>query len=84
MNEWSDSCKIAFECNDKLSELLVLTDMMFIITQKMKSVKTVKTTKKSKKGASWKYTLDLTHPVEDGILDSANFVSFYMFQCWIL
>lgn len=24
----------------------------------------------------WKFTLDLTHPVEDGILDSANFVSF--------
>ncbi|XP_062377334.1 60S ribosomal protein L22-like 1 isoform X3 [Sardina pilchardus] len=34
------------------------------------------TTKKSKKGASWKYTLDLTHPVEDGILDSANFEIF--------
>lgn len=31
--------------------------------------------KKSKKGAGWKFTLDLTHPVEDGILDSANFVS---------
>lgn len=31
--------------------------------------------KKSKKGALWKFTLDLTHPVEDGILDSANFVS---------
>lgn len=35
----------------------------------------------------WKFTLDLTHPVEDGILDSANFVSFtviikpsYVFQ----
>ncbi|CAL8399905.1 ribosomal protein eL22-like [Gadus morhua] len=32
--------------------------------------------KKSKKGASWKFTLDLTHPVEDGILDSANFETF--------
>ncbi|XP_070409609.1 ribosomal protein eL22-like isoform X1 [Nothobranchius furzeri] len=32
--------------------------------------------KKSKKGASWKFTLDLTHPVEDGILDSANFERF--------
>lgn len=31
--------------------------------------------KKHKKGAQWKFTLDLTHPVEDGILDSANFVS---------
>lgn len=31
--------------------------------------------KKAKKGAVWKFTLDLTHPVEDGILDSANFVS---------
>lgn len=31
--------------------------------------------KRSKKGVSWKFTLDLTHPVEDGILDSANFVS---------
>lgn len=32
--------------------------------------------KKAKKGAMWKFTLDLTHPVEDGILDSANFVGF--------
>ncbi|XP_034044428.1 60S ribosomal protein L22-like 1 [Thalassophryne amazonica] len=32
--------------------------------------------KKSKKGATWKFTLDLTHPVEDGILDSANFETF--------
>ncbi|KAF0028579.1 60S ribosomal protein L22-like 1 [Scophthalmus maximus] len=32
--------------------------------------------RKSKKGAAWKFTLDLTHPVEDGILDSANFESF--------
>merc|ERR1712035_118606 len=32
--------------------------------------------KKAKKGASWKFTLDLTHPVEDGILDSANFETF--------
>ena len=31
--------------------------------------------RKAKKGAAWKFTLDLTHPVEDGILDSANFVS---------
>uniref|UniRef100_A0A3P8S2I5 Large ribosomal subunit protein eL22 n=1 Tax=Amphiprion percula TaxID=161767 RepID=A0A3P8S2I5_AMPPE len=28
------------------------------------------------KGAAWKFTLDLTHPVEDGILDSANFETF--------
>uniref|UniRef100_A0A8D0APR1 Large ribosomal subunit protein eL22 n=1 Tax=Sander lucioperca TaxID=283035 RepID=A0A8D0APR1_SANLU len=32
--------------------------------------------RKTKKGASWKFTLDLTHPVEDGILDSANFETF--------
>merc|ERR1711915_1046025 len=32
--------------------------------------------KRSKKGAAWKFTLDLTHPVEDGILDSANFETF--------
>ncbi|XP_062235102.1 60S ribosomal protein L22-like 1 [Platichthys flesus] len=32
--------------------------------------------RKSKKGAAWKFTLDLTHPVEDGILDSANFETF--------
>uniref|UniRef100_A0A3B5B9H1 Large ribosomal subunit protein eL22 n=2 Tax=Stegastes partitus TaxID=144197 RepID=A0A3B5B9H1_9TELE len=32
--------------------------------------------KKSRKGAAWKFTLDLTHPVEDGILDSANFETF--------
>lgn len=34
--------------------------------------------KKAKKGALWKFTLDLSHPVEDGILDSANFVSFLL------
>ncbi|XP_048031131.1 60S ribosomal protein L22-like 1 isoform X2 [Megalobrama amblycephala] len=32
--------------------------------------------KKNKKGAGWKFTLDCTHPVEDGILDSANFETF--------
>uniref|UniRef100_G3PG55 Large ribosomal subunit protein eL22 n=1 Tax=Gasterosteus aculeatus aculeatus TaxID=481459 RepID=G3PG55_GASAC len=32
--------------------------------------------RKSKKGAVWKFTLDLTHPVEDGILDSASFETF--------
>ncbi|KAM9315583.1 ribosomal protein eL22-like [Gastrophryne carolinensis] len=31
--------------------------------------------KKSKK-ANWRFTLDLTHPVEDGIFDSANFETF--------
>ena len=30
--------------------------------------------KKSKK-STWKFNLDLTHPVEDGIFDSGNFVS---------
>ncbi|KAL7840623.1 hypothetical protein AOLI_G00259460 [Acnodon oligacanthus] len=32
--------------------------------------------KKNKKGPSCKFTLDCTHPVEDGILDSANFETF--------
>ncbi|XP_016337540.1 60S ribosomal protein L22-like 1 [Sinocyclocheilus anshuiensis] len=32
--------------------------------------------KKNKKGVSWKFTPDCTHPVEDGILDSANFETF--------
>lgn len=32
--------------------------------------------RKNKKGACWKFTLDCTHPVEDGILDSANFETF--------
>ncbi|XP_060920558.1 60S ribosomal protein L22-like 1 isoform X1 [Labrus mixtus] len=32
--------------------------------------------KKAKRGALWKFSLDLTHPVEDGILDSANFETF--------
>uniref|UniRef100_A0A4W5K235 Ribosomal protein L22-like 1 n=1 Tax=Hucho hucho TaxID=62062 RepID=A0A4W5K235_9TELE len=32
--------------------------------------------KSTKKGVSWRFTLDLTHPVEDGILDSANFETF--------
>lgn len=30
--------------------------------------------RKSKK-STWKFCLDLTHPVEDGIFDSGNFVS---------
>uniref|UniRef100_W5MKD4 Large ribosomal subunit protein eL22 n=1 Tax=Lepisosteus oculatus TaxID=7918 RepID=W5MKD4_LEPOC len=33
-------------------------------------------TRKDKKRPSWKFTLDLTHPVEDGILDSGNFETF--------
>lgn len=38
--------------------------------------------KKSKKATGWKFTLDLTHPVEDGILDSANFVRLvWLFMC---
>ncbi|TUV99130.1 60S ribosomal protein L22-like 1 [Bagarius yarrelli] len=32
--------------------------------------------KKCRKGALWKFILDCTHPVEDGILDSANFETF--------
>ncbi|XP_061661054.1 60S ribosomal protein L22-like 1 [Syngnathoides biaculeatus] len=32
--------------------------------------------KKSKKSPGWKFSLDLSHPVEDGILDSANFEKF--------
>ncbi|XP_060756786.1 60S ribosomal protein L22-like 1 [Neoarius graeffei] len=32
--------------------------------------------KKSRRGAAWRFTLDCTHPVEDGILDSANFETF--------
>lgn len=39
--------------------------------------------KKGKKGAQWKFTLDLTHPVEDGILDSANFVSSGLAFKWL-
>ncbi|KAM4695078.1 ribosomal protein eL22-like [Discoglossus pictus] len=31
--------------------------------------------RKSKK-ATWRFTLDLTHPVEDGIFDSVNFEQF--------
>uniref|UniRef100_A0A8C4S1N8 Large ribosomal subunit protein eL22 n=1 Tax=Erpetoichthys calabaricus TaxID=27687 RepID=A0A8C4S1N8_ERPCA len=37
--------------------------------------KRVVTVGKEKK-KSWRFTLDLTHPVEDGILDSANFETF--------
>lgn len=29
-----------------------------------------------------KFTLDCTHPVEDGIMDAANFVS-WPFQTWV-
>ncbi|KAK2814751.1 hypothetical protein Q7C36_023017 [Tachysurus vachellii] len=32
--------------------------------------------KRNRKGASWRFTLDCTHPVEDGILDSNNFETF--------
>ncbi|CAN9506223.1 unnamed protein product [Ophioblennius macclurei] len=32
--------------------------------------------KKSRRGALWRFTLDLSHPVEDGILDSSNFETF--------
>merc|ERR1719209_18118 len=42
----------------------------------MKLKKPVVKSKKSKKGAGWRFTLDLTHPVEDGILDSGNFETF--------
>merc|ERR1719309_14349 len=38
--------------------------------------KKVTVVRKNKKGTSWKFTLDLTHPVEDGILDSTNFETF--------
>uniref|UniRef100_A0A8C8EQ15 Large ribosomal subunit protein eL22 n=1 Tax=Oncorhynchus tshawytscha TaxID=74940 RepID=A0A8C8EQ15_ONCTS len=41
------------------------------LKQKKKTV-----VKRTKRGVSWKFTLDLTHPVEDGILDSANFETF--------
>ncbi|KAK1806491.1 hypothetical protein P4O66_005005, partial [Electrophorus voltai] len=45
--------------------------LFVLIPQKRQTV-----VKKNKKGASWKFTLDCTHPVEDGILDSANFETF--------
>ncbi|XP_033893963.1 large ribosomal subunit protein eL22-like 1 [Acipenser ruthenus] len=32
--------------------------------------------RKDKKKGTWKFSLDLTHPVEDGILDSGNFETF--------
>ncbi|XP_040197436.1 60S ribosomal protein L22-like 1 [Rana temporaria] len=38
-------------------------------------VKRTPTVKKSKR-PTWRFTLDLTHPVEDGIFDSANFEQF--------
>ncbi|KAG9494092.1 ribosomal protein eL22-like [Eleutherodactylus coqui] len=46
-------------------------------TKKMapEKVKKVQKERRSKKGA-WKFTLDLTHPVEDGIFDSVNFEQF--------
>ncbi|KAG8581229.1 hypothetical protein GDO81_007596 [Engystomops pustulosus] len=37
-------------------------------------VKKVQKERKSKK--AWRFTLDLTHPVEDGIFDSVNFEKF--------
>lgn len=42
--------------------------------QKKQVVKKTKTGGKKKKQAL-KFTLDCTHPVEDGIMDAANFVS---------
>uniref|UniRef100_A0A8C8D185 Large ribosomal subunit protein eL22 n=1 Tax=Oncorhynchus tshawytscha TaxID=74940 RepID=A0A8C8D185_ONCTS len=47
------------------------TSQMTRLKQKKKTV-----VKRTKRGVSWKFTLDLTHPVEDGILDSANFETF--------
>merc|ERR1712131_229293 len=47
-----------------------------LIMAPVKQLKKKTVVKKSKKGASCKFTLDLTHPVEDGILDSTNFESF--------
>merc|ERR1712131_424129 len=47
-----------------------------LIMAPVKQLKKKRMGKKSKKGASCKFTLDLTHPVEDGILDSTNFESF--------
>ena len=38
-----------------------------------------KKTKKAKVQAK-KFTLDCTHPVEDGIMDLANFVSWFIFN----
>ncbi|XP_073434970.1 ribosomal protein eL22-like isoform X2 [Dendrobates tinctorius] len=38
-------------------------------------VKKVQKERRSKK-AAWRFTLDLTHPVEDGIFDSVNFEQF--------
>ncbi|XP_075058215.1 ribosomal protein eL22-like isoform X2 [Mixophyes fleayi] len=38
-------------------------------------VKKIQKDRKTKK-ATWKFTLDLTHPVEDGIFDSVNFEQF--------
>ncbi|TNN41198.1 60S ribosomal protein L22-like 1 [Liparis tanakae] len=51
-----------------------LTSALDMAPLKLKRRPTV--TRKSKKGPGWKFTLDLTHPVEDGILDSASFETF--------
>lgn len=60
----------------KTSKVTVQTNFYFLPQIKPKRPTVGK---KSKKGAGWKFTLDLTHPVEDGILDSANFVSLAVF-----
>ena len=33
---------------------------------------------KKPKKSTWKFNLDLTHPVEDGIFDSGNFEHFFV------
>lgn len=60
-----------FAANTEVSDPV---PVLFFFTSQIKP-KRPTVGKKSKKGAAWKFTLDLTHPVEDGILDSANFVS---------
>ncbi|TKC36418.1 hypothetical protein EI555_010796, partial [Monodon monoceros] len=38
---------------------------------------------KKPKKSTWKFNLDLTHPVEDGIFDSGNFVSITQFSLYL-
>uniref|UniRef100_A0A3Q3LF40 Large ribosomal subunit protein eL22 n=1 Tax=Mastacembelus armatus TaxID=205130 RepID=A0A3Q3LF40_9TELE len=48
----------------------------YLLVVKLVNKKEVLVARKRKVTSAWKFTLDLTHPVEDGILDSANFETF--------
>ena len=60
--------------NAKLQEKVNLKKKMALISQQ--AFKMAQKKDKKPKKSTWKFNLDLTHPVEDGIFDSGNFEQF--------